>query len=83
MQEPSEPAEPVVRLSASEYAELISFLMDAIDAAADLLPSKQRAELKGSLRDSLLKSGGDPRAGLGILKDHLKKARELLREVRQ
>jgi len=57
--------------------------MDAIDAAADLLPPKQKAELEGSLRDALLKSGGDPRAGLDILKDHLKKARELLREARQ
>lgn len=71
----------VICLDASEYADAVSFLMDVIDISSDLLPSNQKAELKESLRDALLKSGGDPRADIEILRIHLRKAKELLREA--
>jgi hypothetical protein len=55
--------------------------VEVINQIADLFPPRRRAKFKADLRKALRKSRGDPRAELKVLRDHLKKANELLREA--
>lgn len=66
----------------STTADAIASGVDTLNQLAALLPPRQRAKFKASLRKALQKCKGDQRAELKVLEDHLKKANEFLREVR-
>lgn len=74
----NDPLADAVRLSESDYAALISSLSAAINEMADLLPQRERDEIKASLAAALQENTGNPAKTLQALNDHLNRARDLL-----
>jgi len=64
--------------NAAEIADVIYSAMETFDEAVTLHPDRGTC-LRSSLRDALLKNGGDPVQGIEIIEAHVRKAVEALK----
>jgi hypothetical protein len=70
--------DPILEIHASELQHFFDDLILTFNKLADLLPKRERDEMKASLADALHKNEGDPKKCLQVLCDHHKRARDLL-----